>query len=83
MKVQHFFDGFTNTLTYVVFDEETKVGVVVDPVTNYEPNSGRTSDQSNEEVAVYIDQNGIELLYALDTHAHADHFTGLPYFKER
>lgn len=83
MKIKHFFDDFTNTLTYVVSDEETRMGVVIDPVTNYEPNSGRTSDQTNEEVAGYIDESGIELLYALDTHAHADHFTGLPYFKER
>jgi len=83
MKIEHFFDEFTNTLTYLVFDEETKMGVVIDPVTNYDPNSGRTSDESNQEVAACLDENGIDLLYALDTHAHADHFSGLPYFKER
>jgi glyoxylase-like metal-dependent hydrolase (beta-lactamase superfamily II) len=83
MKIEHFFDDFTYTLTYVVFDEATKKGVVIDTVTNFDPASGRTSNESNDEVAAYLDENGIDLLYVLDTHAHADHFSGMPYFKEK
>ena len=34
-------------------------------------------------MAAYLDREGLEVPYVIDTHAHADHLTGLPYFKER
>jgi len=83
MIVQHFFDPRTSTLTYVVHDEATRVGVVIDPVTDYDPASGRTSQRSNEAVAQYLEDHGIRLAYVLDTHAHADHMSGIPYFVDR
>ena len=81
MKIQHFFDEDTWTLSYVVHDERT--GVVIDPVRDYDPKSGRTSWASSERVAAYIDGAGLAVPYVIDTHAHADHMTGLPFFKER
>lgn len=81
MQIQHFFDERTWTLTYVVHDGET--GVVIDPVRDYDPKSGRTSWESSQAVATYIAHQGLEIPYVIDTHAHADHMTGLPYFQER
>jgi glyoxylase-like metal-dependent hydrolase (beta-lactamase superfamily II) len=81
MHVQHFFDPATWTLTYVVHDGRT--GVVIDPVRDYEPKSGRTSWASSEKVAAYIDGAGLSIPYVIDTHVHADHMTGLPFFRER
>ena len=49
MHVQHFFDERTWTLSYVVHD--TRVGVVIDPVRDYDPKNGRTSWSSSEKVA--------------------------------
>ncbi|MGE0682152.1 MAG: MBL fold metallo-hydrolase, partial [Candidatus Binatia bacterium] len=82
MKIQHFFDPHTWTLSYVVHDEATKIGVVIDAVMDFDPKSGRTSDNSCEEVARYIETNGLKIPYVLDTHAHADHLSGMAYFKE-
>jgi len=81
MEIQHFFDEHTSTLTYVVHDGRT--GVVIDPVRDYDPRSGRTSWKSAEQVAAWIDGRGLAIPYVIDTHAHADHLTGLPYFRER
>ena len=81
MKVQHFFEPVTSTLTYVVHDGRT--AVVIDPVRDYDPKSGRTSWASSEEVAAYLDRDGLAVPYVIDTHAHADHLTGLPFFKQR
>ena len=83
MKIQHFFDDQTSTLTYVVHDQDTKTGVVIDTVTDFDPASGRTSNESNETVAGFIEEQGLKIPYVLDTHAHADHFTGLQFYKER
>jgi len=81
MLVQHFFDPATATLTYVVHDERT--AVVIDPVRDFDPAGGRTSWASAERVAAYLDQRRLSVPWVIDTHAHADHMTGLPFFRSR
>ena len=81
MEIQHFFDPATSTLTYVVHD--TGTSVVIDPVLDYDPKSARTSCKSAEAVAQYIDERHLAVPYVIDTHAHADHLTAMPFFKKR
>ena len=81
MEIQHFFDKATSTLTYVVHD--VKIGIVIDPVLDYDPKSARTSFGSAEAVAKYTDEKNLTILYVIDTHAHADHMTAMPFFKKR
>jgi glyoxylase-like metal-dependent hydrolase (beta-lactamase superfamily II) len=81
VQIEAFFDPPTGSLTYVVHDGRT--GVVIDPLRDFDAKSGRTSWASSEKVAACIDRLGLEVPYAIDTHAHADHMTGLPFFKER
>jgi len=81
VQIQHFFHEPTSTLTYVVHDG--RVAVVIDPIRDYDPKNGRTDWSSSEEVAAYLDREGLSVPYVIDTHAHADHMTGLPFFKER
>jgi glyoxylase-like metal-dependent hydrolase (beta-lactamase superfamily II) len=83
MKIQHFFDPNTWTLTYVVHDEESRQGVVIDPVMGFTPSNGRTRNESGETVARYIDANRLSIPYVLDTHAHADHLSGVQFFRQR
>jgi glyoxylase-like metal-dependent hydrolase (beta-lactamase superfamily II) len=82
MKIQSFFDKRTSTLTYVVHEETTKTGVVIDAVMDFDPKNGRTWDESCAAVARYIDAHGLRIPYVLDTHAHADHLSGMTYFKQ-
>jgi glyoxylase-like metal-dependent hydrolase (beta-lactamase superfamily II) len=79
--IQHFFDPQTATLSYVVHDG--RIGIVIDPLRDFDPKSGRTTWSSCEQIAVYIAREQLRIAYAIDTHAHADHVTGLPFFKER
>ena len=80
VEITHFFDEATSTLTYLVHDG--RVGLVIDPVRDYEPKSGRTSWAGAEKIAAVARSRRIALAYVIDTHAHADHMTGLPFFKE-
>jgi glyoxylase-like metal-dependent hydrolase (beta-lactamase superfamily II) len=52
-------------------------------VLDYDPKSARTSVRSAEAVAKYIDQKNLAIPYVIDTHAHADHLTAMPFFKQR
>lgn len=79
--LQHFFDEATSTLTYAVHDE--RQAVVIDPLRGYEPRSAHTSWAGAEAVARYLDDRHLEVPYVIDTHAHADHMSGLPFFVER
>ena len=81
MQIQHFFDERSATLSYVVHDGRS--AVVIDPVRDYDPTNGRTSWASAEKIAAYLDAAKLAVPYVIDTHAHADHMTGLPFFRER
>lgn len=76
MKIQHFYDPDTFTLSYVVYDEKTKDGVLIDPVLDFDPASGKITTESANKVSAFIEQEKINLHYILETHAHADHLTG-------
>mgnify|MGYP000930167136 FL=1 len=83
MKIQHFFDTDTATLTYIVFDEKTQDAVVIDPVWDYDPASGKTDTHSLELLFQFIELNKLHLHAVLETHAHADHITGAHKIKQR
>lgn len=83
MQVQHFFDQATYTLTYVVYDEATRVGIIIDSLTDFDPSSGRVANRSNEMVTAFLKERQLTVPYVLDTHAHADHLTGLEHFKQK
>ncbi|MCB9663238.1 MAG: MBL fold metallo-hydrolase [Alphaproteobacteria bacterium] len=72
MIFRQLFDPETSTYTYLVADETTREAALVDPVL--------------EHVDAYVallDQLGLRLVWALDTHVHADHVTGAGALRER
>lgn len=83
MRIQSFFDLATFTLTYVVFDPNSRDAVVIDPVLDYDPLASQTSLQSVEKVLDFLAEQRLKLHYVLETHAHADHLTGAQYLKRR
>jgi glyoxylase-like metal-dependent hydrolase (beta-lactamase superfamily II) len=83
MKIEHFFDPRTWTLTYLVYDEATRDCVLIDPVADYDPKAVRVFHESADTVARFIDESGLKLSHVLDTHVHADHLSAMPYFRGR
>lgn len=83
MQVKPFYDPATFTLTYVVFDEATRDAVVIDPVLDFDPASGKTSTKSIDEVLAFVRDQRLELHYVLETHAHADHLSASQVIKTR
>ncbi|HVK66364.1 MAG TPA: MBL fold metallo-hydrolase [Polyangium sp.] len=81
--VEPFFDPATFTLTYVVYDPSSKDAVVIDSVLDYEPMSSMVSTASVETIAAFLEKAGLTLHWTLETHAHADHLTAMPWLKKR
>lgn len=82
MKVRHFYDQATSTLTYVVFDEQSRDAIVIDPVLDYEPGSSKYATDSVDALVADITDLELNVHYILETHAHADHLSGSQFLKQ-
>lgn len=83
MRIHSFFDPATFTLTYVVYDPDSRDAVVIDPVLDFDPLSAQTSLASVQRIAAFVNEQQLTLRHVLETHAHADHLTGAQYLKRR
>ncbi|MGE3644724.1 MAG: MBL fold metallo-hydrolase [Beijerinckiaceae bacterium] len=80
-KIEAFFDEPTNTVSYLVWDEATKKAAIVDPVLDYDHASGSVDNRSINEILQRATELGLDVIWALETHVHADHLSGAPYVK--
>lgn len=83
MKIEVFFDPVTSTLSYVVYDEETRDAVVIDPVFDYKLETSETSVESVTKIMDFLEKKQLKLHYVLETHAHADHLSAAQFIKRR
>ncbi len=81
--VQAFFDEPTNTYSYVVSDPATKKAAIIDSVLNFDYASGRMGFEEADQIIDYVNAQGLTVEWLLETHAHADHLSALPYLQEK
>ncbi|HSQ68716.1 MAG TPA: MBL fold metallo-hydrolase, partial [Steroidobacteraceae bacterium] len=66
------FDAQSSTYTYLLADTRSRQAVLIDPV----------FEQARRDAAL-VQELGLELLWTLETHVHADHVTGAWLLKQR
>ena len=71
LTVKQLFDRESCTYTYLLIDSDTREGAIVAGVL-----------ETVERDMQIINELGIELLYAIETHAHADHITSAGKLRE-
>jgi glyoxylase-like metal-dependent hydrolase (beta-lactamase superfamily II) len=81
--VQAFFDNLTNTVSYLAWDPDSKAGVVIDPVLDFDHRSGRASVKSADAILAAAEKAGLRIIRVLETHAHADHLSAAPYIRQK
>ncbi|MCR8547882.1 MBL fold metallo-hydrolase [Salipiger sp. P9] len=81
--VKSFWDEATGSWQYVFHDPATMKGAIVDPVWDYDPQAGATATTNAQKILDYVRETGIEIVWILDTHPHADHFSAAPWLKEK
>ena len=65
LVLRQLFEKTSSTYTYLLYDDVTKEGILIDPV--------KETAQRDAKLAGEL---GVTLRYALNTHVHADHITG-------
>ncbi|WP_417279891.1 MBL fold metallo-hydrolase [Celeribacter sp.] len=81
--VAAFYEEASGSWQYVVIDPATKSAAIIDPVLDFDPASGATWTASADEIASFVTEQGLNVVWVLDTHPHADHFSAAPYLAER
>ena len=71
MIFRQLFDAESSTFTYLLADEATRQGIIIDPVL----------DNFHRDSAL-VHELGLDLKYSIDTHVHADHITSAWLFKQ-
>jgi glyoxylase-like metal-dependent hydrolase (beta-lactamase superfamily II) len=82
MNIETFFDRDTATLSYIVYDEESKDAILIDPVLDYDPAASKYFTESVDRVLNFLKMNELRLHFILETHAHADHLSGSQFIKQ-
>ena len=70
-------------MSYLVWDRDTKMAAVIDPVLDYDHRSGKASIESPRRILGKTHSEGARIIWVLETHAHADHLSAAPYFKAK
>jgi glyoxylase-like metal-dependent hydrolase (beta-lactamase superfamily II) len=83
LEIEPFYDSETCTLAYLVRDRATRDAVVIDPVLDFDPGSGKLALDSVSKIVRRIRELGLALHYVLETHAHADHLSASQHLRNQ
>ena len=72
LSIKQLFDRDSCTYTYILFDPNSHEGAIIDGV----------KEQLKRDLQ-YIEELGIELLYAIETHVHADHISSAGLIRQK
>lgn len=82
LTIHPIFDTDSHTITYVVSDPATNKCAVIDSVLDYNHKNVTTDTVLADEVIAYIQEQGLENEWLLETHMHADHISASSYLQE-
>ncbi|MCB5227991.1 MBL fold metallo-hydrolase [Alishewanella sp. 16-MA] len=83
LHIEMFFDNDSATCSYVVVDKATAKAAVIDPVLDYDAAAGQVSTEAADKILAYLAEQGWQLQWILETHAHADHLSAAHYLKQK
>nr|WP_321508285.1 MBL fold metallo-hydrolase [uncultured Celeribacter sp.] len=81
--VAAFYEKVTGSWQYIVSDPATNAAAIIDPVLDFDPAAGATWTASADELLDYVAEKGLKVVWVLDTHPHADHFSAAAYLADK
>lgn len=82
-EVTGFYDDDTGSVQYLVSDPDTGKAALIDTVLTYNPESASTDEDSVDKILHFATEAGLEIVWILDTHPHADHLMASSLLKAR
>ena len=73
--VTPFFHAATHTFSYLVACPVTGAAAIIDPCLDFDAASGRTGRISVDAISAAARAGGLDVVFVLETHAHADHLS--------
>jgi glyoxylase-like metal-dependent hydrolase (beta-lactamase superfamily II) len=83
MQIKALYHESTGTLTYIVWDEQSRDAVIIDSVLDFDPGRVSISTEALQELYTEVESRQLCVQAVLDTHAHADHLSGMAEIKTR
>ncbi len=82
-EVRSWYHEPTGSFTHLLREPEGTAAAVIDPVLDFDPASGNLGTAFIEAVARQVEQDRLDLVWILETHAHADHLSAAAWLKNR
>ncbi len=83
VNIQAFYHDESATISYVVFDCFAGYAIIIDSVLDFSISSGVISTKFADSQIQFIRDNQLNVVWILETHAHADHLTAAQYIKSQ
>jgi glyoxylase-like metal-dependent hydrolase (beta-lactamase superfamily II) len=80
-QIHAFFDESTNSVSYLVADAATGKAAAIDPVLGFDAASGRIDTAAADRILSAAEDDGLSIIWILETHAHADHLSAAQHIK--
>ena len=81
--VEGFFHESTNTAAFLVIDPESRQAAVIDPPLDYDAVSGQLGTAFVDQILDRAESLGAQVVWAIDTHVHADHLSAVDHVRKR
>src|SRR5688572_1491200 len=82
-RIRAFFDEPSKTVSYLVWDEPSRCGVVIDPVLDFSAASGQVRTESADALLSAAEREKVAIHWVLETHVHAGHLSAAQVIKAR
>lgn len=81
--VHSLYDRKTGSFQYVIADPASRRAAIIDPVLDFDEKAGYVATTNADALLAHVEREGLEVVWILDTHPHADHLSAAPYLKSR
>ncbi|TXE66648.1 bifunctional sulfur transferase/dioxygenase Blh [Serratia nematodiphila] len=82
-QVQAFYEPISGSLQYVIADPENQRCAIIDPVLDFNRQTGAVSYHQAQNLLDFIQSRQWQVAWILDTHPHADHFSAAAWLAEQ
>ena len=83
MDVTPFYHSTTNSWSYVLADPDARVCALIDPVLDFELSAGWVHTTFVDDMLASTEAAGLQVLWVLETHIHADHISAADYVRRQ